>query len=71
MTGLEYAQDIMGYKRLGVIWMERLIDYRVWIYNSPDNTGEELLVIFYCKKGCAVEKVIYSREVLDFKDIYN
>jgi hypothetical protein len=71
MTGLEYAQDIMGYKRLGVIWMERLIDYRVWIYNSPDNTGEELLVIFYCKRGCVVEKVIYSRDVIDFKDIYN
>lgn len=71
MTGLDYAKDIMGYERLGVIWMERLIDYRVWVYNSPDKTGEELLVIFYCKGGCEVEKVIYSKDVTDFKDIYN
>jgi photosystem II stability/assembly factor-like uncharacterized protein len=73
MTGLEYAQDVLRYE-LGVVWMEKLIDYRVWIYNSPDNTGEELLVIFHCNStggNCRVVKVIYSENISDFRDLYN
>ena len=74
MSGLEYAQDVLGYKRLGIVWMERLTEYKVWVYNSPDNTGKELLVIFHCDIGgynCKVMKVIYSENISDFRDLYN
>jgi len=74
MNCLEYAQDVLGYERLGVVWMEKLIEYRVWIYKSPDNTGKELLVIFHCDTGggnCKVMKVVYSENIGDFRDLYN
>ena len=74
MSGLEYAQDVLGYKRLGIVWMERLTEYKVWVYNSPDNTGKGLLVIFHCDIGgynCKVMKVIYSENISDFRDLYN
>jgi hypothetical protein len=74
MSGLEYAQDVLRFKRLGIVWMERLTEYKVWVYNSPDNTGKELLVIFHCDIGgynCKVMKVIYSENITDFRDLYN
>ena len=72
MNCLDYAQKVLKYK-LGVVWMEKLMEYRVWIYNSPDNTGKKLLIIFHCNNigaDCQVIKLIYSEDVHDFTDLY-
>ncbi|WP_264509982.1 hypothetical protein [Flavobacterium sp. N1719] len=76
MNGVEYSEDVLKYK-LGVGMFDKVSDYLIWSYNSADNSGKEILVIFKGKigfgdhYGTKVEKVIYSDEVNHPSDIFN
>ena len=70
MLAYDYATKIMHFK-LGVIWMQRLCDYEVWVYDLPSNN--RILVVFdrLNLRTNKVVKVIYSKDVSHPSDLIN